>query len=307
MGDKVFLTYEEQIKKLKEKNLTIDDEEYAISKLKKLSYFNLINGYKKPFKEDDGNYKSGTKFEDIISLYEFDDKLRKIFLKNILIVEIHIKSLISYHFCNEFGDCQDEYLNPLNYNEQSKYKKQINELVSKLDEILKNPDKVRYIKHQQDQHSNVPLWVLVKALTIGNLSKLYSSQKDSIKSRVSMELPVIKENQIEAMLDILTRYRNVCAHNERLFDFKYKKKKVRTTNVHKYYNLNQKEYVPTNLFDIVIFLKYLLSEDDFNNFVYEIGQAINELIMATNQIEQNKILRLMGFPKNWLNINKLYK
>lgn len=307
MADKIFLTYEEQIAKLKEKNLVIENEEYAISMLKKLSYFNLINGYKKPFKESDGKYKAGTRFEDIMSLYKFDDKLRNIFLNNILIVEIHMKSLISYHFCDEYGACQEEYLNPVNYNPQPQYAEQISELVSALDEILKNPDKVRYIKHQQSQHSNVPLWVLVKALTFGNLSKLYSSQKDSIKSRISREIPVLRENQIESMLDILTRYRNVCAHNERLFDFKYQRKKVRSTNIHKYYRLAEKDYVPTNLFDIVIFMKYLLSEDDFNKFVYEIGQAINELIMATNQIEQNKLLRLMGFPSNWLNINKLYK
>lgn len=307
MADKIFLTYEEQIAKLKEKNLVIENEEYAISMLKKLSYFNLINGYKKPFKEADGKYKAGTRFEDIMSLYKFDDKLRNIFLNNILIVEIHMKSLISYHFCDEYGACQEEYLSPSNYNPQPQYAEQISELVSALDEILKNPDKVRYIKHQQSQHSNVPLWVLVKALTFGNMSKLFSSQKDSIKSRISREIPVLRENQIESMLDILTRYRNVCAHNERLFDFKYQRKKVRSTNIHKYYRLAEKDYVPTNLFDIVIFMKYLLSEDDFNKFVYEIGQAINELIMATNQIEQNKLLRLMGFPSNWLNINNLYK
>lgn len=218
-----------------------------------------------------------------------------------------MKALISYHFCDNYGACQDEYLNLQNYNQQPKYEEQVSELVKKLDEILKNPDKVRYIKHQQKQHSNVPLWVLVKALTFGNMSKLFSSQKDSIKSSVSREIPLLRENQIESMLDILTRYRNVCAHNERLFDFKYKRKKIRSTNIHRYYQLDKKEFMPTNLFDIVIFLKYLLAEDDFNQFVSEIGTAINNLIMATSQIEQNKLLKLMGFPNNWLNINKLNK
>lgn len=307
MSSKIFLTYENQIKKLKEKNLIIEDEEYAVTMLKKLSYFNLINGYKKPFKEDDGNYKDGTKFEDIISLYQFDDKLRNIFLNNILIVEIHMKSLISYHFCDKYGDCQCEYLKTANYNNQEKYKLQVEELVEKLNKILENPGKVRYIKHQQTKYSNVPLWVLVKALTFGNLSKLYSSQQDNIKSQIAKEIPIIRENQIEAMLDILTRYRNVCAHNERLFDFKYKRKKVRSTNIHKYYDINNNKYLETNLFDVVIFLKYLLTDEDFNKFIGEIGQAINELVLNTNQIEQPQLLKLMGFPPNWLNINKLDK
>lgn len=307
MEDKSFLTYQEQIKKLDGKKLIIEDEEYAISVLKKLSYFNLINGYKKPFKDDKDDYKSGTRFEDILSLYEFDDKLRRIFLKNILIVEIHMKSLISYHFCEVNGDCQEEYLKIDNYNKQSKYEEQNKELISVLENALENSNRVNYIKHHETKYGNVPLWVLVKALTFGNISKLYSSQKDNVKSSIAMEIPMLHEKQIESILDILTRYRNVCAHNERLYDFKYKRKKVRTTKIHKYYKLNEKEYMKTNLFDVVIFLKYLLSENEFNLFINEVGQAINELLMATNQIEQSKLLKYMGFPNNWININKLDK
>lgn len=307
MADKVFLTYDEQIEKLIEKNLVINDRDFAISMLKKLSYFNLINGYKKPFKDEYSNYVEGTKFEDIINLYEFDDKLRNIFLNSILIVEIHMKSLISYHFCNEYGESQDKYLDSNNYNNIEKYTQQIEELITVLSNILQNPDKVRYIKHQKEKYSNVPLWVLVKALTFGNLSKLYSSQKDSIKSRISKEIPVLRENQIESMLDVLTRYRNVCAHNERLFDFKYKKNKVRSTNIHKYYRLNERNYIQTNLFDVVIFLKYLLSDDDFKTFTGKIEQAINEFDVSTNQLDKEKLLRLMGFPNNWKTINDLKK
>lgn len=307
MEDKSFLTYQEQIEKLKNKKLNIENEEFAISVLKKLSYFNLINGYKKPFKDKNDDYKSDVRFEDILSLYEFDDKLRRIFLKNILIVEIHMKSLISYHFCEVNGGCQEEYLKIDNYNQQQKYQKQVDELISKLNDTLKDSNKVNYIKHHEINHGNVPLWVLVKVLSFGNISKLYSSQKDNIKSRIAREIPILRENQIESILDILTRYRNVCAHNERLYDFKYLKKMVRTTNIHKYYKLNEKPYVNTNLFDVVIFLKYLLSEEDFNLFINDIGQAINELLLATNQIEQDKLLKYMGFPRNWININKLNK
>ena len=44
---KPFLTYEQQIDKLvNEKNLIVEDHEYAISILKKVSYFALICGYK---------------------------------------------------------------------------------------------------------------------------------------------------------------------------------------------------------------------------------------------------------------------
>ncbi len=51
MNRKIFLTYTEQIDKLKnEKALIINDVPYAASVLKKLSYYSLIGGYKAPFR-----------------------------------------------------------------------------------------------------------------------------------------------------------------------------------------------------------------------------------------------------------------
>ena len=47
---KPFLNYENQIGKLKNKGLSIEDENYAVSVLKKYSYYRLITGYKTIFK-----------------------------------------------------------------------------------------------------------------------------------------------------------------------------------------------------------------------------------------------------------------
>ena len=48
---KIFLTYDQQIEKLKnEKNLQIDDTEYAKKILRQTSYYSLIGGYKDIFK-----------------------------------------------------------------------------------------------------------------------------------------------------------------------------------------------------------------------------------------------------------------
>ncbi len=66
-SDKPFKTYEQQIELLKEKGLSIPNETYAVKVLKDLSYFALINGYKKAFKHD-GLYKNAS-FEDIVALF----------------------------------------------------------------------------------------------------------------------------------------------------------------------------------------------------------------------------------------------
>lgn len=49
---KIFQNYEQQIKRLSEdKNLIINDKEYAIEILKRYSYYSLISGYKDRFKK----------------------------------------------------------------------------------------------------------------------------------------------------------------------------------------------------------------------------------------------------------------
>lgn len=115
MEDKKFLTYEQQVQKLYDKKLEIPNCQEVIELLKKYSYFNLVNGYKAPFKNKDGNYKKGTSIKDIYSLYIFDDAFRHVLMKYILIVELNVKSLLSYSFCEKFGENQNEYQNAVNY------------------------------------------------------------------------------------------------------------------------------------------------------------------------------------------------
>ena len=117
MEKKRFMTYEEQIRFLEQdKHLWIEDEKRAREILFKTGYFSLINGYKELFKNPVTNqFEDGTGLEDIYELYSFDNDLRSVYLKYILIVERNIKSALSYHFCDRFGDMQQAYLTAVNY------------------------------------------------------------------------------------------------------------------------------------------------------------------------------------------------
>ena len=68
----------------KQKNLLIDNEAYAKEILKQTSYYSLIGGYKDIFKNPTTKkYKDGTRFEDIVELYYFDELLRQLFLEKL--------------------------------------------------------------------------------------------------------------------------------------------------------------------------------------------------------------------------------
>ncbi len=307
---KNFKTYQQQIDHLKNnKMLVIKDNNYAINLLKQYSYFGLISGYKTPFKLTNGNYKPHITIEDIYALYNFDSELRNILLKYILKVETHIKSLISYAFCNKHQEQDCEYLNATNYNYTHINQQGINDLIAKLNNIISNPNNYPYIKHQKNHYNNVPLWAMMKALTLGTVSKMYSFMKQSMQSDVSREFANVHEKMLEQMLDILSRFRNVCAHNERIYNFKYNKATIDNTNIHIKLGIPKKNNMYTkgkkDLFAVVITLKYLLNEEQFAKFCDELHNIIELLITNTKPLERSQLYKYMGFPNNWFDIKTL--
>lgn len=218
---KPFLTFDAQISYLEnDKNLVIQNHDYAKTMLKQIGYFSLIGGYKAPFKNPTTRkYKDGTRFEDIVALYYFDENLRELFLKYILKIERHIRALLSYHFTEKHGEQQSEYLNPANYAMNGRNAGGINRLVSTLGNLANHNSDYPYINHQRQMYGNVPLWVLFNGVTFGSLSKFYSFTTQDIQTKVAKNFDKVNRKQLEQYLSVITKFRNVCAHGERLFSY----------------------------------------------------------------------------------------
>ncbi len=98
--------------------------------------------------------------------------------------------------------------------------------------------------------------------------------------------------------------RNVCAHNERLFDFDAgKKRAIQAMPLHVQLGIGKKKSYykrgQCDLFAAVVCFKYLLSPEEFKSTMDEINTEINTLCSKTKQFQKNKILSCMGFPPNW--------
>lgn len=153
----IFMSYEQQLNKLQnEKSLIIPNLEDAQKILEEISYYSLIVGYKNLFLHPASRkYKYGVTFDEIVAFYHFDEQLRSLFLKYILQVERHLKSLISYHFSDRYGESQTEYLNPHNF-EYAKHAKQVTRLIKSLTKTIAYPSNYRYISHHVQKYHNVP-------------------------------------------------------------------------------------------------------------------------------------------------------
>ena len=75
---------------LKNRGLLFDDEQAAVECLKIISYFRLAN-YWKPMESDKVNhvFKPKSKFENVVTLYNFDKKLRTLIFQPYRVLRLH--------------------------------------------------------------------------------------------------------------------------------------------------------------------------------------------------------------------------
>ena len=308
--DKPFTTYDEQVNILRSKSLEIVDEDELVNYLKRYGYYGLITGYKRLFKRKDGNYKPHTTIRDIVALCEYDRNLRELFLRYILVIESHIKSLLSYSFCDKYGCQESDYLNVNNY-QYICFQKEVTVLIGKLQTAIGSADKHPYLLFQKKQHGNIGLWALTRVLTIGIVSKMYSLSTSDVQSSVSKEFPFVSEAALSSMLFLLTDIRNVCAHNERLFDYKDSENEIRVTDVHRIMKLkmNSGDYIQgrRDLFATIITFKYLLPDNEFEEFINQFEKITDNLLSKTKVIQRLQIFKLMGLPINWTDIRNCPK
>ncbi len=308
--EKTFKSIAEQIQILKSRNILIEDYNKVHNLLNDNNYYYLINGYKDLFLNDKSNietYINGTKIEELYSLYLFDKNIKILFLEYLLLIENQINTYIAYEYSKSYG--HKNYLIPDNLNNSdtkiSLIKKFIDDVNLEIQYQYKNSNKM--IIHYIDNYHYIPLWVLVRILSFGKISKFYSIMKPKEQNAISRKYN-LQINEFKVILHNLTLIRNICAHDEKLYDIKMKSR-IFSTIYHKKLNIKNingnYKYATRDLFSIVICLKLLLTKEDFNCFYSEFIKNIQKLQKSITTIEIQNVLDRMGFPENYKKLLKL--
>ncbi len=273
------------------KGVIISNKEDTINKIKKYSYYSIINSYKDVFKTVDNNYKKNVSFDEIYALYEFDKNIRFIFLKYILDIETIIKSLLAETISEKYGI--QNYLVVDNF-DNSVNNSIIEESIEKIkEEIEKQNGKHEALTHYINEYGFVPPFVLTKILTLGELSRLYTMLKQSDRQMISKEFK-ISDKLLKQIMKNMTMIRNICAHNDRLFSF-HSKFLLTFKDIDKnYINKNNS----TNLYMIMKSMQVLLDEEKSLELKKLIDMEINKLEIKIKSVNIDIILHLMGFYRN---------
>lgn len=302
MIEKQFKNLNEQIEILKYKGLVITDEKYAQEVLLRENYF-FLNGYRHLFMESkDRRFIENTKFEEVYSLFLFDRTLRNILFKNLLIIENNLKSIISYQLSKKYGYKEKDYLKEKNFTSNPEKRRQVKDLINKMKRQIRiNGREHTATLHYVSNYGYIPLWILVKVLSFGIVSETYSILKDEDQDQIADIYHLIPETLI-TYLPILANYRNLCAHEDILFDNRTQKQ-IEDNIYHQLLNIEkiEGEYIQgkNDLLALIIIMKDMLKNDEFKGMMIEIENAINALEYNLSTIPINKVLKKMGFPDNW--------
>ena len=304
--EKVFKTLDEQIEILKGKGLVIDDIEYARNIILRENYFFLM-GYRHLFYKSDGSktFRDDTNFRELYALFTFDRQLRNIIFKNVLIIENNCKSIFSYVLSHKYGYKENDYLRPQNYVQSHDKQKQVNDLLRKMKRQIRiNGGQHDATKHYINNYGYIPLWVVVKVLSFGITSELYTIMKDVDQKDIAKEFHVDPENLL-TFLPILSNYRNLCAHEDILFEH-HTQKVIPDNKYHEALHISKMDdeymYGKGDVFAVVLIFKYLLSKDDFRLFLNEVSYELDRLAGKLDSIPVYYVLDHMGFPTNYLEL-----
>ena len=278
----------ELLEHIKFKGIIVNNEEDALIKIKKHSYYSIINSYKDVFKDSNNEYKNNVSFDEIYALYEFDKNIRLLFLKYILEIETVIKSLLSEVISSRYGIVN--YLVIDNFDDTVDGSV-LQESIDKInEEINKQNGKHEALTHYIGTYGFVPPFVLTKILTLGELSRLYTMLKQSDRQSVSKEFK-ISDKLLKQIMKNMTMIRNICAHNDRLFSF-HSKFFLTFKDVDANYNNKDNS---TNLYMIMKSMQCLLDDKQKQEFDESINNEINLLKCKITSIDYHIILSLMGF------------
>jgi abortive infection bacteriophage resistance protein len=221
--------FDEQIQLLKSRGLIISDEQVAADFLKYVSYYRL-SAYTYYFEKQcsDGTrshtFHTGKTFEEVMNLYIFDSKLRRILLDAVERIEIAFRTSVTYHLSHKYG--AHWFLQKKNFHSRYNH----NDLIDTIKEESgfndipgSNKRKMGevFIQHYYDSYHTPelpPSWMVSEILSLGKLSRLYSNLQFRDDQKLIANDYGLHYTVLESWIHSLSYVRNLCAHYCRIWN-----------------------------------------------------------------------------------------
>ncbi len=295
----------EQLVELLESRGVITDKRTPLA-IERESYYAIVNGYKGPFLDKQAMasthedvYLPGTRFEWIYSLFMFDRELRTLTFRYLARAEAIMKSAIVYCFCEKNQGVEDYkdtscYVAPGNMlvprgwkgSKEQLHRKSLKRLMEVFDRKTSRKSERPFIRHYAQHHGYVPLWVVANDMTFGNVSNFYQLQAKGVQNAACKMIlhatgkdygpGVLTPDTLLMAFSVLVDFRNLCAHDERLYCAKVGRDRRQTY---------------TNM---LFYLMLILSEESFEEMIRDIARLFGVYGEHLRVVTKEDLLKGMG-------------
>lgn len=311
---KSFATHDEQLAILKSRGLIVKDEAAAKRVLSRDNYYALIDGYKEPFLERSETknpygeelYEPGTSFSHILTLYQFDRKLRLLLLGELLKFERSIKSKLAYRFSERFPEV-DSFLETDNFSPDQTHFHERDRIIATLNNLIESHKKRHRVKYPEirefyDKHKNVPLWVLINFLSLGQITNFYTVIGKDLRMRIAQDFAddtgehriEMSASELDEVLSIAFPYRNKAAHEEVLYPFRLRSP-LELERLETQLHQEKSSVTRGTTASLIKLLKAVSPPDEYEAFTQELLQLIRELEETLPEAPYVRVMSDAGF------------
>lgn len=269
----------------------MEDERKVESYLLNIGYHRL-SAYIYPFyksPKSDLKLKEGTNFEQVLTLYRFDKKLRILLFNEIEKIEVAIRSVLANIGCQELDD-RYWITKPEYFANADKF----NQTLAVIDKELTS-SKEDYIEDFRRNYveNYPPAWMITEVLSFGNLNYIYSNVASNQLMKRIAEYFGLKPQVFTSWLTVLANLRNMCCHHARVWnrDFMLKPAEPRKT---KYAWIGTLKMDKKRIYYRLCIIRYFLSSISPNN---NFNEKLLELLTNFPSVD----IAAMGFNKEWKN------
>ena len=286
---KLPISIADQIALLKSRELNFANETEAEKVLEHISYYRFA-AYLRPFEIDKTTHQlsASATFENVLSVYSFDAKLRALVFDVIQKIEISIRSKMIHEFSLAYGAFW--FFDESCFTDKHRFVESMNVLEKDLrrskDEFIKE----HIAKYGKSEYP--PAWKTLELATFGTTSKLFANFSDTkLKKKIARSYGIPQHDILESWTAAIGPLRNCCAHHGRLWNRKFPITPLLPSRMRQPWiaNLN----VPNNkLYAVLCCVAYMLNAIDANNtFSSDLTNLINAYPVVP--------VTAMGFPTGW--------
>lgn len=290
------ITVDQQVQLLIERGLNCADLPRCNRYLSRIGYYRL-SAYCLPFEQPSSdptkrnhNFQSGTDFDQILSLYIFDRKLRLVVLDALERIEVAVRTAYAREMSLAYG--AHAHLNGSLFKDQDQHQRQL----ATVEADLKRSHET-FVKHYQQKYTEPampPIWAIVETMSFGNLSRWLANTEDTeLKKKIMKSLGMPTINILEQVLHTLTPVRNDCAHHSRLWNRRYTMCPPIIRQIESRFVSDASKYY---LFNYLVIIEYLLSRINSGS------KWKNRLVGLLGTLHPSQ-LKSMGFPEDWQNLD----